>query len=189
MIGNPLAEPEDRLAWEIRAVAERLRRLSPARLRAPLPPYRSREQAGRTLAQQLADAAAGVVARDCDQPPQWSEVPEIELFAVGEQVAVTGNDLVLELASLLATGGAPAGEAGAGEVPGRVPGGGAEVGSGAGEGAGRMPGGGAEVGSGAGEASGPLPRDIVIWTRTGQRPLSAVIDELLTTLRELRLGL
>src|SRR5262245_30347927 len=152
MIGNPLAEPEDRLAWEIRAVAERLRRLSPARLRSPLPPYRSREQAGRALAQQLADAAAGVVARDCDQPPRWSEVPEIELFAVGEQVAVTGNDLVLELAAL------PAG-------------------------------GGAEVGSGAGEASGPLPRDIVIWTRTGQRPLSAVIDELLTTLRELRLGL
>jgi hypothetical protein len=142
MIGNPLAEPEDRLAWEIRAVAERLRRLSPARLRTPLPPYPSREQAGRILAQRLADAAAGVAVRDSDQPPQWREVPEIDVFAVGEQVAVTGNDLVLELAGLSATA-----------------------------------------------AAGPPPGDTVIWTRSGRQPLTAVIDELIATLRELRLGL
>jgi hypothetical protein len=152
MIGNPLAEPEDRLAWEIRAVAERLRRLSPARLGLPLPPYPSRAQAGRLLAQRLADAAAGVAARDSDQPPQWRDVPEIELFAVGEQVAVTGNDLVLELAGLSELAGAGAREA-------------------------------------AIEAAGPLPGDTMIWTRTGRQPLSAVIDELMATLRELRLGL
>lgn len=149
MIGNPSAEPEDRLAWEIRAVAERLRQLSPARLRTPLPPYPSRERAGRILAQRLADTATGVVARGSDQPPEWREVPEIEVFAVGEQVAVTGNDLVLELAALSATSVAS-----------------------------------------AGEAVSLLPTDdIVIWTPSGRRPLSAVIDELLTTLRELRLGL
>jgi hypothetical protein len=166
MIGNPLAEPEDRLAWEVRAVAERLRRLSPARLRMPLPPYPSREQAGRILAQQLADAAAGVVARDSDQPPRWHEVPEIEVFAVGEQVAVTGNDLVLELAGLSATGAA-----------------------GAGEGVGRVPDGVTGAGDARGKGAGPLAADTVIWTRSGRRPLSAVIDELIATLRELRLGL
>jgi hypothetical protein len=79
-------------------------------------------------------------------------VPEIELFAVGEQVAVTGNDLVLELAGLSELDGAGAREA-------------------------------------AIEAAGPLPGDTVIWTRTGRQPLSAVIDELMATLRELRLGL
>ena len=157
MIGNPLAEPEDRLAWEIRAVAERLRQLSPARLRTPLPSYPSREQAGRVLAQRLADAAAGVVARDSDQPPEWREVPEIEVFAVGEQVAVTGNDLVGELAAL------PAGDAATGDA--------------------------ATGDSEAGEAAGQVPVDIMIWTPSGRRPLSEVIDELLTTLRELRLGL
>src|SRR5262245_14456144 len=158
MIGNPSAESGDRLAWEIRAVAERLRQLSPARLRTPLPPYPSREQAGRVLAQRLADAAAGVVARDSDQPPEWREIPEIEVFAVGEQVAVTGNDLVGELAALPATGDAATGDATTGD-------------------------------SEAGEAAGRVPVDIMIWTPSGRRPLSEVIDDLLTTLRELRLGL
>lgn len=166
VIGNPLAEPGDRLAWEIRTVAERLRRLSPARLRIPLPPYASRAQAGRTLAQRLADAAAGVAARDSDRPPQWREVPEIELFAVGEQVAVTGQDLVHELS------GAGAG----GAADGHAPEGPARAGS-------------APADTAPSQPPEPLPGDTVIWTRSGRRPLSVVINELLTMLRELRLSL
>lgn len=142
MIGNQPAEPKDRLDWEIRTVAERLRALSPARLRAPLPPYPSREQAGRMLAQRLADAAAGVAAGTSDDPPVWREMPEIEVFAVGEQVAVAGNDLVHALAGDHGPMGPPV------DAPGAV-----------------------------------------IWTRAGRRPLASVLDELLTTLRELRLTL
>ena len=183
MIGNPLAEPEDRLAWEIRAVAERLRRLSPARLRMPLPPYPSREQAGRILAQRLADAAAGLAARNSDQPPQWREVPEIELFAVGEQVAVTGNDLVLELTGISARGASEEGEG-----TDRVPGGATRAGGRRGE-ADPTPSAAPVVGKTVSQAAGLPTGDTMIWTRTGRRPLSVVIDELMATLRELRLGL
>lgn len=136
MIGNHPAEPADRLDWEIRAVAERLRALSAARLRAPLPPYPSREQAGRMLAQRLADAAAAVSAGGSDAPPVWREMPEIDVFAVGEQVAVAGYDLVHALADR------PAGA-----------------------------------------------QMTMIWTRSGRRALAGVIEELLATLRELRLTL
>lgn len=100
VIGNHLREPEDRLAWEIKAVAERLRGLSPARLGLPLPPYPTRAKAGHMIAQQLADAAAGVATRAEAGPPAWREMPEIEVFAVGEQVAVAGSDLVTELAGV-----------------------------------------------------------------------------------------
>ena len=182
MIGNHPAEPGDRLAWEIKAVAERLRRLSPARLRMPLPPYPSRAQAGRMLAQRLADAASGVAAGGADQPPEWLAVPEIEVFAVGEQVAVTGADLVRELAGGAdydAAGGEPTsgGSAGAGPASG----GSASAGP-----ADRGPTGGEPAGTEPGVA---VPGDTMIWTRSGRRPVSAVIEELLATLRELRLSL
>ena len=98
MIGNAQpAEPRARLAWEVRTVADRFRHLSEARLTASFPPYESRAEAGRQLAQRMADAAAGIAGRSAAEPPRLREVPTISVFAVGEQVAVTGNDLVTEL--------------------------------------------------------------------------------------------
>jgi len=202
MIGNQPAESGDRLAWEIKAVAERLRRLSPARLRMPWPPYPSRAQAGRMLAQRLADAASGVAARGADQPPEWREVPEIELFAVGEQVAVTGADLVRELAggadhaagteSVAGSGGVGAGSGGVGAGSGGVGAGfGAAGAVSADSGPSDVVGGrsGGVVGGGSGAGGTAVPADAMVWTRSGRRPVSAITEELLATLRELRLGL
>ncbi len=99
----PLAE---KLAADVRRVADRLRTLSAARLAGPpappedgMPPYRSRAQAARGVAQAMADvaaalesAAAGVVGGF-----QWQPLPELADFAAGDQVAVTGHDLLAAL--------------------------------------------------------------------------------------------
>lgn len=66
-------------------VGDRLRRLPESRLR-------TRAAAARELAQLLADAAAGIEGRSGDRPPAARRVPELNLFAVGDQVTVTGTD-------------------------------------------------------------------------------------------------
>ena len=98
----PLAEE---LAADVRRVADRLRTLSAARLAGPpappedgMPPYRSRAQAARGAAQAMADAAA---ALESGRAGGWVErrpLPVLAEFAVGEQVAVTGHDLLAALA-------------------------------------------------------------------------------------------
>lgn len=120
MLLSQPTEPRARLTWEIDALADRYRGLSQARLRGALPsPVAftrpaagtgghepadgsrvSRAGAGHRLAQLLADAAAGVAGRAADVPPASRPVPIIDLFALGEQIAVTGHDLVLELEGL-----------------------------------------------------------------------------------------
>jgi hypothetical protein len=113
-------EPRALLTWEIDALADRYRGLSEARLRGALPrsialvriaagtggPVRaagsevSRAGAGHRLAQLLADATAGVAGRAADVAPPSRPVPVIDMFAIGEQIAVTGHDLVLEIEGL-----------------------------------------------------------------------------------------
>lgn len=75
-------------------LADRLRSLSDTRLARPLPPHSSRADAAHTLAQALAQADQGVEQRADPQPPAWRRVPRLHDFAVGDQVAVTGHDLV-----------------------------------------------------------------------------------------------
>ena len=99
----PLAEG---LAADVRRVSDRLRTLSAARLAGPpappedgMPPYRSRAQAARAVAQTMADAAAALECAAAgvggfDRRPQ---LPELADFAVGDQVAVTGHDLLAAL--------------------------------------------------------------------------------------------
>jgi hypothetical protein len=82
------------LARDVDRVADRLRGLSQARLAAAAPPHASRAAAARTTAQTLADAAAGLEARGEPSSPPWRTVPELSEFAAGDQVAVTGHDLV-----------------------------------------------------------------------------------------------
>ncbi|WP_436776133.1 hypothetical protein, partial [Yinghuangia sp. YIM S09857] len=82
------------LAREVRRLADRYRHLSESRLRGrlmpdgPSDPERTRAQAGLALARTLAalgDAPAGY------------EVPDLGVFAVGDQIAVTGLDLAAHL--------------------------------------------------------------------------------------------
>jgi len=97
MIGSEPASLSERLAAEIVRVSDRLRTLSLARLSVPLPPYASRAEAGRALAQRLADAAQGIEGRGSPEPPSWREVPRLGDVAAGDQVAVTGQDLLAAL--------------------------------------------------------------------------------------------
>lgn len=73
--------------------ADRLRRLPESRLNKVAP-------AGRELAQRLADAAAGIEARDAPTPPTVRVVPALSVFAVADQVAVTAHDLRAAAAGL-----------------------------------------------------------------------------------------
>lgn len=126
-LGQPV-EPRARLRWEIETVADRFRGLSEARLAGPIPylpprpegpggaerprpapPVTARRPRGRPqtraergieLAQRLADAAAGVAGRYANRAQRAPAVPAISVFAVGEQVAVTGHDLLSELADV-----------------------------------------------------------------------------------------
>jgi hypothetical protein len=72
-------------------LADRLRSLSAVRLSRPLPGRSSRADAARDVAQTLADLAAELEA---DDRPVYRPVPRLTDFAVGDQVAVTGHDLV-----------------------------------------------------------------------------------------------
>ena len=98
----PLAEE---LAADVRRVADRLRTLSAGRLAGPpappedgMPPYRSRAQAARGAAQAMADAAAALESAPAGGWVERRPLPELADFAVGEQVAVTGHDLLAALA-------------------------------------------------------------------------------------------
>ena len=82
------------LARDIARVSDRLRGLSQARLAAIAPPHASRAGAARATAQTLADAAAGLEAGRAPAEPPWRTLPELDDLAVGDQVAVTGHDLV-----------------------------------------------------------------------------------------------
>ncbi len=50
--------------------------------------------AARALAQRLAAGAQGIECRDLPRPPAWREVPRLADHAAGDQVAVTGQDLL-----------------------------------------------------------------------------------------------
>ena len=82
------------LGREIERVVERLRTLSAARLAAPAPPYGDRADAGRALAQHLADAAVGISAGSTPEPPPWRPVPRLAPFGVADQVAVTAQEFL-----------------------------------------------------------------------------------------------
>lgn len=77
-------------ADDVRRLADRLRGLSEARLVEPLPPHPSRAAAARAIAQRLADAARELA----DPGAPRRTVPDLGVFAVGDQVAVTGSDLL-----------------------------------------------------------------------------------------------
>jgi hypothetical protein len=77
---------------EVARVADRLRSMSQERLTRPFPPYASRAVAALALAQLLADTAADLEAGEA--PGVHRTVPDLGPLVVGDQVAVTGMDLV-----------------------------------------------------------------------------------------------
>ena len=85
------AAPVAALAEQVGRLADRLRSLSDVRLRAALPGGGSRADAAHRVAQQLADAAA----RLAGEPVR--PVPRLDDLVVGDQVAVTGADLLAAL--------------------------------------------------------------------------------------------
>lgn len=82
------------LGRDIDRMSDRLRGLSEARLAAAAPPHASRAAAARATAQTLADAAAGLEARADPMAPTWRTLPELGDLAAGDQLAVTGHDLL-----------------------------------------------------------------------------------------------
>lgn len=109
----PPAEPHSgvdvgRLALDVRRLADRLRSLPQSRIQVRLDPQPAlpaglpapaegpltRAVFAHALAQLLADAALGVEAREGRQPPPRRPLPTLSVFTVGDQVGVTGTDLV-----------------------------------------------------------------------------------------------
>src|SRR3954447_18582881 len=80
----------EQLAVEVGRVADRLRSMSQERLTRGFPPYASRAAAALAVAQLLADTAAEVTG----EPAERRTVPDLGPLVVGDQVAVTGTDLV-----------------------------------------------------------------------------------------------
>lgn len=87
------------LSLDVRRVSDRLRSLSQTRLGRPCPPYPSAADAGRRAAAVLADVA-GELEAAAHGPADGAgrhDLPRLSDFAVGDQVAVTGNDLLAAL--------------------------------------------------------------------------------------------
>jgi hypothetical protein len=82
------------LAREVRRVADRLRGLSQARLAAEVQAQSSLADAARATAQALADVAQGIEERRRADEPIWRALPTLGDFAVGDQLMVTGQDLL-----------------------------------------------------------------------------------------------
>lgn len=93
-------EPLSALAGEVRRLADRLRTMSDVRLRQPLTPELTRASAVLDVAQSLAEAAQGIEERAAAREPAWRVLPDAGVLALGDQVAVTGQDLVAAVADL-----------------------------------------------------------------------------------------
>ncbi|HET9946036.1 MAG TPA: hypothetical protein VFR56_10310 [Actinomycetes bacterium] len=113
---DPWAALREGLAADVRRVSDRLRSMSATRLASPPgpsadpadqgPAYVSRAQAGRAAAAELARVATALEAQaarpgPADPPPshprQVPDLPVLSDLAVGDQVAVTGHDLLAAL--------------------------------------------------------------------------------------------
>ncbi|MGR7001540.1 hypothetical protein ACU686_31630 [Yinghuangia aomiensis] len=92
----------------MRRLADRYRHLSESRLRARIDPDADADATRATLGLALARRLAAL-----GDAPSGAEVPDLGMFAVGDQIAVTGLDLVRDVER---TWGDPAAEAVLGEA-------------------------------------------------------------------------
>lgn len=85
--------PRERLQADLTRTVDRLRTLGLARLEASFEPEPTRADAARAVAQHLADLAA-----DLEGEPRRT-LPVLGVQAAGDQVAVTGHDLLAAAAA------------------------------------------------------------------------------------------
>jgi hypothetical protein len=94
------------LAADVGRVSDRLRSMSQARLEGDLPPgdavelprWGSRAQAGRGMGTWMSDQALAFEAAAEGRPyPGFRGMPELKVFAAGDQLAVGGHDLLAAL--------------------------------------------------------------------------------------------
>jgi hypothetical protein len=90
---SPAGDPAA-LARDVRRLADRYRHLSESRLNSPITPDETSDPGATRAAAGL--ALARLLAALGDAPP-GHEVPDLGVFAVGDQIAVTGLDLVARL--------------------------------------------------------------------------------------------
>jgi hypothetical protein len=97
-----------RLETVLIRLSARFRSMPESKLLGRLPDGRSRAAAGHELAGLVALAAQGVEDRDRRKPPAWRALPFDGPFVVGDQIGVTGHDLLV--ASAVAISGDGAGD-------------------------------------------------------------------------------
>lgn len=90
----------DPLTRAVALLAALYRSLPQSKLLGALPDGRSRAEAGHRFAALLAALGQGVEERASDVPPVWRELPFDGAFIVGDQIAVTGHDLVAGMRAL-----------------------------------------------------------------------------------------
>jgi hypothetical protein len=91
---KPDGDALDELAVELTRVAEAYRRMPHSKYTLRLEPHGDRAAAGHWLAARFAALAQGLEEAGQAGPPEWRELPVLEPFALGDQLAVTGNDLL-----------------------------------------------------------------------------------------------
>lgn len=89
-----------RLEAVLSRLASRYRSMPESKLLGRLPDGRSRAAAGHELASLIALAAQGVEDRCRPVPPAWRALPYEGPFVVGDQIGVTGHDLLAAFARL-----------------------------------------------------------------------------------------
>jgi hypothetical protein len=92
-----------RLETVLNRLASRYRGMPESKLLGRLPDGRSRAAAGHELASLIAFAEQGVEDRARPQAPTWRLLPFEGAFVVGDQIGVTGHDLLAACARLLAS--------------------------------------------------------------------------------------
>jgi len=91
-----------RLETVLTRLSAHFRGMPESKLLGRLPDGRSRAAAGHELAGRVALAAQGVEDRGAPVPPTWRRLPFEGPFVVGDQIGVTGHDLLVACASAVA---------------------------------------------------------------------------------------
>jgi hypothetical protein len=91
-----------RLETVLTRLSAHFRGMPESKLLGRLPDGRSRAAAGHELAGRVALAAQGVEDRLAPVPPTWRRLPFEGLFVVGDQIGVTGHDLLVACAGAVA---------------------------------------------------------------------------------------
>jgi hypothetical protein len=114
---KPESGPRAALADELHRLTDLYRRMPHSKFSQKLEPYGDRASAGAWLASQLAALAQGVEEWDRPRPPKWRRLPDVGAFALGDQIAVTGKDLLAAFDALPDDAGTLVWTPGDGRVP------------------------------------------------------------------------